>query len=295
MHGTIEKRRKVSWLALMVANTAIDLFLPTVVFALLAPTGLPAVIRLSLGGTLLAAKALGGGLQNGAFRWRFAIVVALAGSATLIGCYLGGLGNTTSMVLNTVVAGLIIVGDLLRTRLRDSGTHPVDRFAVLVLAEVAVGIVLTSISGDARFVLARSSLYIAVAGIVILASAWTQHPFMRDALKPVAAKGDPLRAEGFDRTWLKSARFRLIYRFVTATLGAVLLADAVLRVVVIYSYSSDQAAESSLVSGLPLIVLIGLWLFINRTFVVPRAERLLDLEMTAASRISDVDRELSAG
>ncbi|MFI6999391.1 VC0807 family protein [Nocardia sp. NPDC050175] len=293
MHGTIEKRKKAGWLMLTVANAAIDLFLPTVVFALLAPTGLPAAIRLSIGGTLLAAKAIGGGLQTGQFRWRFAIVVTAMPTAVLVGCYLGGLGDMTSMVASAVVAGLIIVGDLLRTRLRGSGTHPIDRFAVLVLAEVVAGVVLTSISGDARFVLARSSLYIAVGGIVVLASTWTDHPFMRDALKPIAAKGDPLRAEGFDRTWLKSARFRTIYRFVTATLGLVLLADAVLRVVVIYGYPADEAGESSLVSGLPLIVLVGLWLFINRTVVVPRAERLLDLEMAQAQQIPAV--KLSAG
>ncbi|MFD6156567.1 VC0807 family protein [Nocardia sp. NPDC060256] len=293
MDGAIEKRKKARWLLLTVANAAIDLFLPTVVFALLAPTGLPAAIRLSIGGTLLAAKAIGGGLQAGEFRWRFAIVLTAVSTAVLVGCYLGGLGDTMSMVVGAVVAGLIVIGDLLRTRLRGSGTRPVDRFAVLVLAEVVAGVVLTSISGDARFVLARSSLYIAVGGIVVLASTWTDHPFMRDALKPVAAKGDPLRAAGFDRTWSKSARFRMIYRFVTATLGSVLLADAILRVVVIYSYPPDEAGESSLVSGLPLIVLVGLWLFINRTFVVPRAERLLDLEMAQAQRMPDA--ELSAG
>ncbi|KAA8884914.1 hypothetical protein F3087_31600 [Nocardia colli] len=294
MHGTIDKRKKAGWLVLMVANTAVDLLLPTVVFALLAPTGLPATIRLSLGGTLLAAKAIGGGLQTGEFRWRFALALTAVSTAVLLGCYFSGFGDTTSMVAGTVVAGLIVLGDLARTRLRGNRTHPIDRFAVLVLAEVVAGIVLTSISGDARFVLARSSLYIAVAGIVILASTWTDHPFMRDALKPVAAKGDPLRADGFDRTWLKSARFRTIYRFVTATLGVVLLVDAILRVVVVYSYSADEAGESSLVSGLPLIVLVGLWLFVNRTFVVPRAERLLDLEMAQAQPLPAADR-LGAG
>ncbi|WP_405165802.1 hypothetical protein OG203_12365 [Nocardia sp. NBC_01499] len=293
MNGTIGKREKARWLALRVANTAIDLLLPTVVFALLAPTGLPAAIRLSLGGTLLGAKAIGGGMQTGQFRWRLATVTAVASTAVLIGCYLGGLGDTASMVAGAVVVGLIVLGELLRNRLRQSDTRRIDRFAVLVVAEVAVGVVVTSISGDARFVLARSSLYIAVAGILMLATTWTDHPLMRDALKPVAAKGDPLRAEGFDRTWLKSARFRASYRFITATLGLALLADAVLRVVVIYSYSPDEAGKSSLLSGLPLIGLVGLWLVVNRTFVVPRARRLLDLEMAESQRITVC--ELSAG
>ncbi|PXX63861.1 hypothetical protein DFR70_10541 [Nocardia tenerifensis] len=288
MHGTIDKRK---WVAVLVANTAIDLLLPTVVFALLAPTGLPAAIRLSLGGTLLAAKAVAGGLHTSVFRWRLAALMAVMPTAALIGCYLSGLGDTASMVVGAVVAALIVIGD----QLRDRATRSIDRFAVLVLAEVVAGVVLTSISGDARFVLARSSFYIGVAGLVVLASTWTEHPFMRDALKPVAAKGDPLRAEGFDRVWRASARFRAVYRFVTATLGAVLLADAVLRVVVIYSYPPERAGESSLVSGLPLIVLVGLWLFVNRTFVVPRAERLLDLEMAQPQSVSKDDHTVGAG
>lgn len=280
----VGNRRKVLGFALMLANMAVDLLLPTLVFALLAPTGLPAEIRLSIGGTLLGAKAIGGRIETGEFRWRLAVAVALTSTAVLIGCYLGGAGNIASMVAGASVAGLIVVGDVLRTRLRHNGVHRIDSFAVLVLAEVVVSVVLTSISGDARFVLARSSLYIAVAGMVVLASTWTDHPYMRDALKPVAAKGDPLRADGFDRTWLKSAHFRGIYRFVTATLGMVLLADAVLRVIVIYSYPPDRVGESSLLSGLPLIVLLGLWLFLNRTFVIPRARRLLDAEMEQPER-----------
>ncbi|MFF3223189.1 VC0807 family protein [Nocardia suismassiliense] len=281
----IDKGRKAGGMVMMLANLVIDLLLPTVVFVLLAPTGLPAALRLSLGGTLLAAKAIGGGMRTGEFRWPLAIPMAVVPTATLVGCYLGGLGDTTSMVSAAVVAALIVVGDLLRTRLRHKQAHRIDGFAVLVLAEVVAGVVLTSISGDARFVLARSSCYLAVGGLVILATTWTDHPFMRDALKSVAAKGDPLRAEGFDRTWLKSRRFRTIYRFVTATLGAVLLLDAVLRGIVIYSYPPSDVAESSLLSGLPLIGLIGLWLFLNRTFVVPRAERLLDAEVSQGQSI----------
>ncbi|MFI9404274.1 VC0807 family protein [Nocardia sp. NPDC052316] len=284
-----ERRRQVGGLAVRLVDLAIDLLLPTVVFVLLAPTGLPAALRLFLGGTLLAAKAVGGGIRPGEFRWRPAVLMAAVPTATLVGCYGGGLGDTVGMVAAAVVAALIVIGDLLRTRLRRNDAHRIDGFAVLVLAEVVAGVVLTSISGDARFVLARSSFYLAVGGLVILATTWTEHPFMRDALEPVAAKGDPLRAEGFGRTWLKSQRFRSIYRFVTATLGAVLLIDAVLRVIVIYSYPPSDVAESSLLSGLPLIGLIGLWLFLNRTFVVPRAEHLLDAEMAQDSGIRTVN------
>ncbi|WP_327138754.1 VC0807 family protein [Nocardia sp. NBC_01327] len=294
MHGStgshptpdIDKRKKALWFALMLANTAVDLLLPTVIFVLLAPTGLPPQIRLSIGGTLLGAKAIGGRIETGEFRWRLVVFTAVASNTALIGCYLAGAGSTASMVAGAVVAALIVIGDMARTRLRRTATHRIDSFAVLVLAEVIVGVVLTSISGDARFVLARTSLYIAIAGIVVLASAWTDHPYMRDALKPVAAKGDPLRAAGFDRIWSKDPGFRRIYQFVTATLGLVLLTDAVLRVLVIYSYPPDQAGKSSLLSGLPLFALIALWFLPNRTLLIPRARRLLDAEMAEQTKVA---------
>jgi hypothetical protein len=134
-------------------------------------------------------------------------------------------------------------------------------------------------------VLARVSCYLAVGGIVILVTAWSERPLMRTALKPVAAQGDPARAEAFDRTWQHSRRFRALYRAMTAGLGAVLIADAALRVVIIYSRPADAVVESSLTSQLPLVILIALWFAAGRGLAVPRAMRLLEAELTTNSPV----------
>jgi hypothetical protein len=141
--------------------------------------------------------------------------------------------------------------------------------------------VLTSITGDPRFGLARVSLYLAIGGVFILATTFSQRPLMRTALKPVAAKGDPARADAFDRTWRKSRQFRLLYRAMTAGLGVALLADAVLRVIVIYSQPASAVTESSLTSQIPLVVLIAVWFAAGRGLAVPRAARLLDAELAS--------------
>jgi hypothetical protein len=276
----ISARRKAMYFALMIANVAVDLLVPTLVLVALAPTGMPAAVRLAIGGTLLTGKAIGGRVESGEFRWRLASVAALVPTAAIAGCYLAGLGNIASMVAGAIVSGVIVVGDLLRTRLRGEAGHRIDGFAVLVLIEVAVSVVLTSISGDARFVLARTSFYVAIAGVVVLATTWSDRPWMRVALKPVASKGDPVRAEAFDRAWRNSRQFRMLYRAMTAGLGVVLLADAVLRVVVVYSYPAGAVLQSSLTSQFPLLVLIGLWFVAGRGLAVPRAERLLDAELS---------------
>lgn len=265
------------------------MLLPTAIYFLLALTGLPSTLRLTLGGILVGAKAIGGRIETGQFRWRLAVAAAIAPAAALIGCHLAGVNDTTSMVAGAVAAAAIAVSDLLRTRLRSGRRQSVDGFALLVLIEVVASIVVTLINGDTRFLLARSSFYIALGGVYVLATTWTHRPFMREALKPVAANGDPHRAAKFDRVWEKSPQFRTIYRVITASLGAVLIADAALRVAVIYSYPADQVGRSSLASQLPLPILIAIWFALNRGLAVPRAQRLLDAEMSATPEPSTAD------
>lgn len=277
----INARRKAFYLAVMIANTAVDLLLPTLVLVALAPTGMSSAVRLAIGGSVLTGKVMGG--QIGEFRWRFAVVVAFVPAVVIVGFHLAGRGDVMSMVAGSTAAGMVVVGDLLRTRIRGRVAHRIDGFAALVLIEVAAGVVLTAISGDARWVLARTSLYVAIAGIVILWSTWSDRPMMRVALKPVAAKGDPARAEAFERAWRNSRRFRTLYRAMTASLGGVLLVDAMLRVVIIYSSPAGGVIRSSLTSQVPLVVLIGLWFAAGRGLAVPRAERLLDAELATTA------------
>jgi hypothetical protein len=276
--------RKAVHVGLMIVNAAVDLLLPTVVLVALAPTGLSAAMLLSIGGTLVGGKAIGGRTGSGRFRWRLALLAGLVPTAAILGCHAAGLGDVPSMVAGAVVLGVIVLADLWLGRRRDRAGGGVDVFALVVLAEVLAGVVLTSISGDARFVLARVSLYLTVGGLVILASAsaWAERPLMRTALKPVAAKGEPAREAAFERAWANSRRFRALYRAMTAGLGGVLIVDAVVRVVIIYSRPVGEVVESSLTSQLPLVVLIVVWFAAGRGLAVPRAERILEAELASA-------------
>jgi hypothetical protein len=278
----ITARNKAGYLAIGIANLAIDMLLPTLVLFALTPTGIPAAILLTIGGTLLTGKAIGGRVESGQFRWRMAIVVALVPTAIVLGGYFAGFGNVASMTAGAIVSGAIIVGDVVRSRLRKAGRQ-IDIFALVVLLEVATSVVLTSISGDARFVLARTSIYIAIAGAAIFATTWAKQPLMRTALKPVAVKGDPVRDAAFERTWEKSREFRLLYRVMTAGLGAVFLIDAVLRLVIVYGQPAAAVVESSFTSQVPLIAMIVIWFAAGRGLAVPRTQRLLEAELASGS------------
>ncbi|GAA1678509.1 VC0807 family protein [Fodinicola feengrottensis] len=275
----ISTGRKVLYFAILIVNAAIDLLLPTLVLVVLAPLGVPAAVALTIGGTLLTGKAIGGRIETGEFRWRLAVIAAGVATATIVGCYLAGFGNVPSMVAGAVVSGVIVIGDLVVTRVRHKTASRLDGFAVGVLLEVAASVVLTSVSGDARFVLARPAIYIAIAGAVILATTWAQRPIMRTALKPVASQGDPIRAEAFELAWQHSRQFRGLYRAMTASLGLVFLVDAVLQVVIIYSRPASAVVQSSFTSQVPLFVLVALWFVVGRFLIVPRTLRLLEAEL----------------
>jgi hypothetical protein len=148
-----------------------------------------------------------------------------------------------------------------------------------VLGEVAISVVLVTISTDARFILVRPAFYTAIAGGYAIVTCWTAQPFMMEVTRPIAAGGDPLRAAAFDRAWTTSAAFRRVELAMTFGLGLVLLAEAVLRVVAVYTQPADAVVHASLISQVPAAVLFVGYLVVVRVFAVPVASREVDQEM----------------
>ena len=161
-----------------------------------------------------------------------------------------------------------------------AGHRHLDSFALLVLAELAVSVTLTLISSDPRFVLARPAVYTTIAGLYVLATVRTR-PFMMQVTRPIAAGGDPIRATAFDRAWTESARFRTAERAQTITLGIMLLAEAVLRVAIVYTQPEHAVLQASLLSQLPAIGLFLLWFLTARFIIVPIASKEVDALMPA--------------
>jgi hypothetical protein len=255
-------------------DMAVDLLLPTAVYLLLTPTHLPVAIRLTLGGFLLAGKATVGHAGRRASRARLGLAStgAAAACAVTVLASVAGAGTTASIVAGTVVTAVCAVL-LLRADHRQ-----LDRFAVLVLIELAISVILAGVSSDPRFVLARPAVYTAVAGIYALTTVRTR-PFMIDVTRPFASGGDPARAAAFDRAWDESARFRKAERVMTALLGIMLLAEAALRVITVYSEPEQAVLKASLLSQLPALGLFALWFVIARFAIVPVVSKEVDALM----------------
>jgi len=261
---------------------AVDLLLPTAIFAVLAPTGLSAVIRLTIGGFFVAAKASAGHIATpgephvpSTFGRSLAIGLLLAAACTAVtvGIHLRGGSDTLAIVLGTGVF-VVVQGIGLARRWRR-----LDGFALLVLVELAATIVLTSISNDPRFVLIRPSFYTAIAGVYVLTTVWTARPFMMQVTKPVAAAGDPVRAEAFERAGRDSLPFRRAEQAMTIGLTVVLLGEAVLRAVIVLSHPRSDILVASLWSQVASIGLFIVYFAVVRLVFVPRASREVDALM----------------
>jgi hypothetical protein len=269
-----------------VADAAIDLSLPTAIYYLLTPTHLSAIIRLTIGGYFVAAKASAGHVstdegkaQPSDFARAFAIgaTIATVATAVTLGVRASGFSDAAAIGSGTVLLAAVQGGRLIRNHRR------LDGLAVLVLLELAATIILTAISSSPRFLLIRPSFYTAIAGFYVLSRVWSDRPFMMQASKPMATAGDPVRAAAFERAARESLRFRRAEQGMTAGLGIVLLGEAILRVWTVWSHPESDVLVSSLQSQVWGVGLLVAWFAVVRLVFVPTARREVDRFMPAAT------------
>ena len=239
---------------------------------MLTAAGVRPFLALTSAGILIGAKAALGRLGTWrADRHALAVVLtALVALLVLAVLVLVGVPQVWAAVVAGVIGVVPVLGSLLGRR--------VDGFGLLVLAEIAASVVVTVISDDPRFVLARVAVYTAVAGVYVLFTCVVGRPIMLDATKPMAAAGDPVRAQAFENAWSRNARFRAVVRADTAGLGVVLLAESVLRVLVVYGSTEPNVAVTGLLAQVPAVALIVVWFLLVRVFGVPRARAVVDQE-----------------
>jgi hypothetical protein len=138
-----------------------------------------------------------------------------------------------------------------------------DRIGALVLAEMAASIALLFWLRSPRMMLVRPSFYTGIAAIWLIVSAFRAKPLTLEGSKPFATKGDPARVAAWERAWKELPQFRLAHRLLTLGLGLAFLADAVLRVVIVYEFSIDRAAW---LSNLPHLAAIAILLTCGALF-----------------------------
>jgi hypothetical protein len=271
------RRAKAGVAGFALVDLAVDLVLPVLAYLALHGLGVRDYLALTAGGILVGGKAALGPIHG----WRrdraaaTTLGTTLAALALLAGLAAAGVPGPVA----AAAAGLLIAVPVLRGLLGRGG--PVDGMGLLVLVEVAASVLVTLVSGDPRWLLARPSVYLAVAGGYALVSCVVGRPLMLDASKPMAVAGDPERAVAFENAWLRSARFRRVERAMTVGLGVLMLAEAVLRVVLVYRAPHGDLARLGLLVQLPGVALLVLFVLAVKLLAVPRAREEVQRELVA--------------
>jgi hypothetical protein len=267
-----ETRNKAKILAFSLVDLAFDILVPTLIYFVLRPLGLPLVLAISTGGMVVAAKAgIGtvGGDDLGTPHWTkparrdLLLVANTAVGVALVVC---------------VVAGALVQG--VGVAISVLGRGKVDGFALLVLVELAASVVLAFVSSnDPRFLAVRPVFYLAIGAVVLGISCFRGKPGILLASRPMAVAGDPKRAVAFDAAWRNSTGFRRLMRGATAALAAVLVLGGAAWVFVAFQFPPDRVLAANTYSELPLIILFVLFVTGFRVLAVPRATRFVEAEM----------------
>lgn len=168
----------------------------------------------------------------------YALLHGVAGLSAFWALAVGGLGTTVNAAITTVRRGRL------------------DGFGILVAIEVALSVALLFVTGDPRVLLVKPAFYLAVGGAYALATLVAGTPLAYETGRPFATRGDPALLAAYTRAYANSADFRRAIRAVTAAWGAAFLADAALRVLIVYSLPPAQVTGSLLLSQAPLVVLM---------------------------------------
>ena len=171
------------------------------------------------------------------------------------GVYYGGraLGYD---VLPALIAGGAVA--LVRVAWVAAVRRRLDGVGVLVGASFAVLLVLSLFTGDPRILLARESVLSGASGLLLVGSCL----FSRPLIYTLARKVNAAKTADWEERWASQPAFRRHFLMLSAVFGSILLAEATLRVVLIYLLPVDVMANLSPVlhvGGIAVLVGWALW------------------------------------
>jgi hypothetical protein len=137
-----------------------------------------------------------------------------------------------------------------------TGKRSFDGFAALLAAVLGIGLVLSTVTGDARFVLLKESFGTAAAALVLLASCAGRSPLV---LVAVRAGSNRAKRDEIDRLCADVPPFRRAFVLMTAVWGIGLLLESILRVPLVYLLPADLMAGLSVVLLLVVIGVLSAW------------------------------------
>ena len=150
------------------------------------------------------------------------------------------------------LAALIRVGCVATVR------HRLDGLAALVGISFVLLLIVSSLTGDARILLARESILSGAAGLLLVGSCAIGRPVLYALVQRLNAGKDELLAQ-WDARWRTQPSFRRHFVLLSMVFGGVLLTESTVRVLLIYLLPIDVVAGLSLALHVGTIALLVCW------------------------------------
>jgi hypothetical protein len=176
--------------------------------------------------------------------------VGLALAAYFVAHWLGA-SDYVALLAGSIVALLRVGYVAVRSR-------KFDVFAAVMLGVFLVGLALSFLTGDAKFLLVKESFGTGIAGLAFLVSCFVGRPLIYHAALRTK-EGDPAGIEEFERKWTDQPAFRRNLRILSAGWGAGLLADAIVRIPLVLALDTSTAVTVSTVLFVTTMVLLSVW------------------------------------
>lgn len=169
--------------------------------------------------------------------------------ATYYVLHLVGVSDTAALLAAAVAAVLRIVVVAVRH-------HRLNQFALVMLLVYGIGVVLALVSGDARTLLLRNSLITASIGVIFLVGGIRgRRPLTLTALQSFW----PARADHMARQYNGVPEVRHGFRLASVVWGIGLIAEAAVRIPLVYLLPIEIAVAATEGLLLLTIALLGAW------------------------------------
>jgi hypothetical protein len=152
-----------------------------------------------------------------------------------------------------------------------------DVFAGFMMAVFAVGLSLSLLTGDPKFLLLKESFGTAAAGLLFLGSCVIGRPLIFHAAKRIAAP-TPEQDTEWEQRWANLPGFRRPFTVMSAVWGCGLLAEAIVRVPLVFLLPTDVMVVGSTVMFLATMAGLAIW---NGRYVRALARRGLRVDTPA--------------
>jgi intracellular septation protein A len=133
-----------------------------------------------------------------------------------------------------------------------------DRFAAFMVVIFAVGLALSFVSGDARFLLLKDSVPTAVSGAIFGLSWLLGRPLMLTVVQRFGARSETEREE-MQTWWAEDHAFRHVIAVMSAAWCFGLIGEAVVRVPLVYLLPVDVMAGVSTAMSVVVFVTLFVW------------------------------------